>query len=123
MPTKPKRKPAHPTPRPRSPDVLDVHGTAALLTVSADTVYDLFAKGELPGRKVGRKWLTTRAAVLRWIEASAANDTLGRNLETGDLTPDALAKAINSGKVGCVPKANSVPSGTVVLLCDYVMMC
>jgi excisionase family DNA binding protein len=67
--------------------------------VSADTVYDLFASGELPGRKVGRKWLTTRAAVLRWIEASAASDTLGRNLEAGDITPDALAKAINSGKV------------------------
>lgn len=99
MPAKPKRKPAPPAPRPRSPDVLDVHGTAELLTVSADTVYDLFASGELPGRKVGRKWLTTRAAVLRWIEASAASDTLGRNLEAGDITPDALAKAINSGKV------------------------
>jgi excisionase family DNA binding protein len=101
MPTKPKRKPAahtHHAVRPRSPDVLDVHGTAALLTVSADTVYDLFAKGELPGRKVGRKWLTTRAAVMRWIEASATNDTLGRNLEAGDLSPEALAKAINSGR-------------------------
>jgi excisionase family DNA binding protein len=79
MPTKPKRKPAartHAAARPRSPDVLDVHGAAALLTVSADTVYDLLAKGELPGRKVGRKWLTTRAAVMRWIETSATNDTL-----------------------------------------------
>lgn len=42
---------------------LDVHMTAELLTVSPDTVYDLFKKGELPGRKVGRKWLTTRSAV------------------------------------------------------------
>ena len=46
MPAKPKRKPTRPTPRLRSPDVLDVHGTAELLTVSADTVYDLFASGE-----------------------------------------------------------------------------
>ena len=45
------------TPKQR-PDVLGVHETAALLTVSADTVYDLFAKGELPGRKVGKKWLS-----------------------------------------------------------------
>jgi excisionase family DNA binding protein len=74
-----------------------VHGTAALLTISADTVYDLFAKGELPGRKVGRKWLTTKAAVLRWIETSAANDSLGRSIKNGNA--DALAKAINSGKV------------------------
>jgi hypothetical protein len=29
--------------------------TAALLTVSVDTIYDLFASGELPGRKVGLK--------------------------------------------------------------------
>lgn len=97
MPAKPKRKPATPAARPRSPDVLDVHGTAALLTVSADTVYDLFAKGELPGRKVGRKWLTTRAAVMRWIEASAGDDTLARRIEDGDA--EALAKAMNSGKV------------------------
>ena len=41
--------------------------------------------------------LTTRAAVLRWIEASASNDTLGRAIEGEDA--DALAKAINSGQV------------------------
>ena len=40
------------------------------LTVSPDTVYDVFKRGELPGRKVGRKWITTRNAVLRWIESS-----------------------------------------------------
>jgi excisionase family DNA binding protein len=86
----------------RSPDVLDVHGTAALLTVSADTVYDLFARGELPGRKVGRKWITTKSAVLRWIEASGSNDSLGRSIENGDLA--ALTKAMNSGKVRLKPK-------------------
>lgn len=101
MPAKPKHKPAA-TPAPRSPDVLDVHGAAALLTVSADTVYDLFAKGELPGRKVGRKWITTKAAVLRWIEASGTNDTLGRAIENGN--PEALKNAINSGKVRVKPK-------------------
>jgi|SRR5271170_141930 len=102
MPTRPKRKQGTPTDRPRSPDVLDVHGAAALLTVSADTVYDLFAKGELPGRKVGRKWITTKAAVLRWIEASATNDTLGRAIEDGNA--DALRNALNKGKVRLKPK-------------------
>ena len=48
--------------------MLDVQGAAALLTVAEDTVYDLFEKGELPGRKVGFKWIITKAAVLRWIE-------------------------------------------------------
>ena len=40
------------------------------LTVSADMVYDLFQRGDLPGWKVGRTWLLTKAAVLRWLEAS-----------------------------------------------------
>jgi excisionase family DNA binding protein len=54
----------------RTSEVLDVRMAAELLTVSPDTVYDLFKRGELPGRKVGRKWITTRNAVLRWIESS-----------------------------------------------------
>jgi excisionase family DNA binding protein len=99
MPTRSKPKPHkhQPAAPARSPDVLDVHSAAALLTVSADTVYDLFAKGELPGRKVGRKWITTKSAVMRWIENSANNDSLGRSIESGDIA--ALTKAMNSGKV------------------------
>jgi excisionase family DNA binding protein len=56
--------------------VLDVQMTAELLTISADTVYDLFKRGELPGRQVGRTWRTTRHAVLRWIESSSEDDTM-----------------------------------------------
>jgi len=70
--------------------------TAQFLTVSPDTIYGLFQSGELPGRKVGRKWLTTRAAVLRWIENSATDDALARAVERGDR--EALAEAINRGK-------------------------
>jgi excisionase family DNA binding protein len=97
MPTKPKLKRKIGSPPPRPGDVLDVQGTAALLTVSADTVYDLFAKGELPGRKVGRKWITTKAAVLRWIENTSTDDTLARAIESGDM--DALSRAMSKGKV------------------------
>jgi excisionase family DNA binding protein len=39
----------------RTSEVLNVRMAAELLTVSADTVYDLFKSGELPGRKVARK--------------------------------------------------------------------
>jgi excisionase family DNA binding protein len=65
-----------------------------MLTVSTDTVYDLLKRGDLPGRKVGRKWLTTRSALLRWIEGSAQQDTLARAIERGDETAlrEALAK-------------------------------
>jgi hypothetical protein len=51
--------PSRPAPRPtapapgRWPDVLDVHLTAQLLTVSADTVYDLLAAGEPAGTHGG----------------------------------------------------------------------
>jgi excisionase family DNA binding protein len=65
----------------RTSEVLDVRMAAELLTVSPDTVYDLFKRGELPGRKVGRKWLTTRNAVLRWIESTSENNTLARAIE------------------------------------------
>jgi excisionase family DNA binding protein len=67
----------------RTSEVLDVRMAAELLTVSPDTVYDLFKRGELPGRKVGRKWLTTRNAVLRWIESSSENNTLAKAICSG----------------------------------------
>jgi excisionase family DNA binding protein len=78
-------------------DLLDVGGIAALLSVSADTVYDLLKSGQLPGRKVGRKWLTTRSAVMRWIEESVAADTTQRAIDAGDKV--ALTKALQSGAV------------------------
>jgi excisionase family DNA binding protein len=92
-----------PRPAPlRLPEVLDVQMTAALLMVSRDTVYDLFAAGELPGRKVGRKWITTKAAVLRWIETSATDETLARAINQGK--GRALSDALNSGAVHIKPK-------------------
>jgi excisionase family DNA binding protein len=85
-----------------SREVLDVRMTAALLTVSVDTVYDLFASGELPGRKVGRKWITTKAAVLRWIESSSADDALVRAIKRGN--GQALSDALNKGAARVKPK-------------------
>jgi excisionase family DNA binding protein len=85
-----------PTPPQKAREVLDVGMTAKLLMVSTDTVYDLLKRGELPGRKVGRKWLTTRNAVLRWIESASEHDALARAIEGGDRK--ALSKALNSGK-------------------------
>ena len=80
----------------RVPEILDVGMAAALLTVSRDTIYHLFQSGQLPGRKVGRKWVTTKTAVIRWIEHSSVNDALARAVERGD--SHAIAKAINNGK-------------------------
>lgn len=101
--TVPPRMPTPVTPAARFPAVLDVHLTAQFLTVSADTVYDLFQRGELPGRKVGRKWLTTKTAVLRWLDRatqkSTAADTdaaLAQAIANGDR--EALVEAMHTGK-------------------------
>jgi excisionase family DNA binding protein len=98
MPKRHARK-AHRAParRERPPDILDVHKAAALLTVSADTVYDLFKKGELTARKVGRKWITTRAALMRWIESSFAANAAERAVADDDNA--VLVRALKSGKV------------------------
>jgi excisionase family DNA binding protein len=92
----------------RQSDVLNVRGIAALLTVSTDTVYDLLASGQLPGRKVGRKWLSTRNAVMRWIEQSMAAETAHRASRSGD---DAALQAIEQGDRAALAKA--LQSGAV----------
>ena len=101
-PSRPLTRPTAPTPG-RWPDVLDVHLTVQLLTVSADTVYDLLQRGDLPGRKVGRKWLTTKTAVLKWLEQSAPprattaqESALARAIAHGDTA--ALVDAVRTGK-------------------------
>jgi excisionase family DNA binding protein len=103
VPTKTKKKAHLRHVRPKLPEVLDVGATALMLMVSVDTVYDLFASGTLPARKVGRKWITTKAAILRWIENTSTDDTLARAIKRGDR--NVLADALNSGAVRIKPKA------------------
>jgi excisionase family DNA binding protein len=82
---------------PRDPEILDVQATADMIGISKDAVYDLFKKGELPGRKVARRWLTTRDSVLRWLKGSSEEDTLARAIANGD--QKAITAALKSGKV------------------------
>jgi hypothetical protein len=96
----PARKPRNHTsrsPASKVPEILDVHMTAELLTVSTATVYDPAKEGEWPGRKVGRKWLTTQSVVLRWAEPSPEKDTLVRAIANGDR--EALSTALKAGQV------------------------
>jgi excisionase family DNA binding protein len=51
----------------REPDVLTVEQLAQLLQVDEKTVRSLAAKGDLPGRKLGRNWRFSRQAVLEWL--------------------------------------------------------
>jgi excisionase family DNA binding protein len=52
------------------PEVLTVEQAAELLRVDADTVRTLAREGKIPGRKVGRHWRFSRAAVLEWLAGS-----------------------------------------------------
>src|SRR2546429_2215753 len=52
---------------PREPDVLTAEQLAELLQVDEKTVRSLAAKGELPGRKLGRHWRFSPPAVLDWL--------------------------------------------------------
>jgi excisionase family DNA binding protein len=108
----------------RFPAVLDVHLTAQFLTVSADTVYDLFQRGDLPGRKVGRKWLTTKTAVLKWLDQSATPHTgaaqaaaLARAIATGDT--DALGGPCGS----CITTLRLMPLPQNRVKCLHLSTC
>src|SRR6476619_2050904 len=54
-------------PEARGPDVLTVEQLAEFLQVEEKEVRALAAKGELPGRKLGRHWRFSRQAVLDWL--------------------------------------------------------
>ena len=73
------------------------YGSGIAHAYSVDTVYDLLKSGQLPGRKVGRKWITTRSAVMRWVEETLVADTAQRAIDGGDKA--ALTKALQSGAV------------------------
>ena len=53
--------------RPVEPEVLTAVQAAELLQVDEETVRALARNGELPGRKVGRKWRFSRQAILAWL--------------------------------------------------------
>lgn len=113
MPNTRRKKPAHRRKPPSSKrEILNVRGVAALLDVSADTVYELLLSGELPGRKVGRQWRTTRNAVMRWLEETMPARTARQSAQTNDEASEAAAlKAIESGDRAALTKA--LQSGTV----------
>ena len=75
----------------RSPDRFKGHG-----------VRSVCLRRTAPGRKVGRKWITTKAAVLRWIESTSTDDSLVRAIKQGK--GQALSDALNSGAARIKPK-------------------
>lgn len=69
---------------------LDVKDVAEKLKVSEDTVYNLFTTGDLPGRKVGRKWTTTEKIFADWFENTSIHSTPRRYVKN-DIPDDAAS--------------------------------
>lgn len=53
-----------------TPAVYTVREVARLLDLAPGTTYELLRAGEIPGRRVGRRWLISRALFHEWIDAS-----------------------------------------------------
>lgn len=58
---------------PSSPrEVLTADEVAALLGVDRQTVYDYAGRGEIPHRRLGRRILFGRVAILAWLNGDKA---------------------------------------------------
>jgi excisionase family DNA binding protein len=53
------------------PLVFTADELAELLGVDRKTVYEFATRGEIPCRRLGRRVLFPRAAILRWLESVA----------------------------------------------------
>lgn len=58
-----------------APEILTAEQVAELLQISRDMVYQLAARGELPGRRIGRIWRFSRAGVDRFLELDTSIPT------------------------------------------------
>ncbi len=50
-----------------SAEVLNAKGVAELLGVGSNTVYEAANRGEIPHRRIGKRLVFSRAAVLEWL--------------------------------------------------------
>jgi excisionase family DNA binding protein len=53
-------------------EVLTAQEAAKLLRVSADLVYEAANRGEMPHRRLGRRMLFSRVALVGWLRAEEA---------------------------------------------------
>ena len=77
QPTSPQPEPQPPRPLTRT-DVLSTTEVAELLGIPRSTVHHLARRGDLPARRVGRRWIFLRdrvAAALVPLDRSAADDS------------------------------------------------
>ena len=57
-------------PKEPDPDVLTVHQAAKLLGLGVHTVYEAAGRLEIPHRRIGRRILFSREAILAWLHGN-----------------------------------------------------
>jgi excisionase family DNA binding protein len=55
------------------PETLSAKQAAALLQVDKKTVYRYAERGQLPHRRLGRRFIFSRTALLTWLQSSNAS--------------------------------------------------
>ncbi len=50
-----------------TPEVLSVDDVADLLGLGRNTVYDAVNRGQIPHRRIGRRLIFSRVAVMEWL--------------------------------------------------------
>jgi excisionase family DNA binding protein len=56
----------------RDPEVMDADEVAAFLGVDRKTVYDYAGRGEIPHRRLGKRLLFSRRAIVSWLGSCKA---------------------------------------------------
>jgi excisionase family DNA binding protein len=51
--------------------VLRIEEAAALLGIAVSSAYRAARRGELPARRIGRRWVVPGTALARWLAATA----------------------------------------------------
>ena len=66
-------RPSTPPPPPSEAEVLTADEVAEILRVDRKTVYDAAGRGALPHRRVGKRLVVSRAALLDWLACKSAS--------------------------------------------------
>ncbi len=53
--------------------ILSARETALYLGIGMNKTYELLASGQIPTRRIGRKYLIPRLALDRWLTAASSN--------------------------------------------------
>ena len=70
-------------PPPPPVEILSGEEVADLLGLNTKTVYAGAARGELPARKVGRRWIFERGAILSWLRETRSGAAEDREVRRG----------------------------------------